>query len=145
VHTALQIDPDGTVETISLPDDYRRSIVARLSGSPDLAPNYNRRAALWVHGNGVNENLPPNYLATAVATAWCRRDVSRDASYFLPGRVIITGQNSEGDLVELKDELADQVRAIAQAISPALTAGTATWGEIVQLASAALARGESPS
>ncbi|MER7755430.1 hypothetical protein [Kitasatospora sp. NPDC097643] len=92
--SALQLNTDLTIETIELPDDpalWRRAVTTRLSGSPDRAV-YHRRALMWLHGNGANERMPANLVATALASAWRGLDIG--ASYFLYGRVLITGRRT---------------------------------------------------
>ncbi|MCC9309930.1 hypothetical protein LN042_23130 [Kitasatospora sp. RB6PN24] len=100
---------------------------------------------MWAHDNGIQQGLPPNFLATAVACAWRGMDITYDSTYFLPGRVIVTGQDSYGELVTLEDLLAVQAHAVADAVRDALMAGNASWSEVLQLASTALARDESAS
>ena len=68
---ALQIDPAGPVTKVELPDDpalLQRVVSTRLGGSPDRAV-YHRRALMWLHGNAINEGMPPNVVATALASA----------------------------------------------------------------------------
>ncbi|MEU6973605.1 hypothetical protein AB0A71_38965 [Kitasatospora aureofaciens] len=136
---ALQIDPAGPVEEIELPDDpalLRRVLTTRLGGSPDRGV-YHRRALMWLHGNAMNEGLPPNVVATALASAW--RGIDIGTSYFLHGRVIVTGA-VDGDADDLEEELASQAREVGQVVADRALAWTAAppasneaaWAEIVQ-------------
>ncbi|MEV7177844.1 hypothetical protein [Kitasatospora sp. NPDC093679] len=111
--TALQIEPNGQMEAIDLPDDpalRTRAITTRLSNSADRAV-YHPQAVMWVHGNGAR-SLPPNLTATALASVWRGLDIG--SSYFLHGRVLITAADEEADL---RDDLAVQAQAVADAIT----------------------------
>ncbi|MEU9044500.1 MULTISPECIES: hypothetical protein [unclassified Kitasatospora] len=136
---ALQIDPAGPVVEIELPDDpalLRRVLATRLGGSPDRGV-YHRRALMWLHGNTINEGLPPNVLATALASAWRGMDIG--ASYFLHGRVIVTGA-ADGDADRLEEELAGQAREVGQVVADLArvwatvppASNEAAWAEIVR-------------
>ncbi|MFJ9460784.1 hypothetical protein ACIRST_37660 [Kitasatospora sp. NPDC101447] len=138
---ALQIDPAGRVERIDLPVEpvlWHRAVVTRLSGSPDRA-SYHRRALMWVHGSGADEGLLPNLTATALASAW--RGIDIGSSYFLYGRVIVTGAE-DGDVVQLGEDLAGQAQAVAEAVVARRTAwqtqqpasNEVAWAEILQSA-----------
>ncbi|WP_331731689.1 hypothetical protein [Kitasatospora sp. NBC_01300] len=136
---ALQIDPAGPVDEIELPDDpalLRRVLTTRLGGSPDPG-YYHRRALMWLHGNAANEGLPPNVVATALASAWRGMDIG--ASYFLHGRVIVTGA-ADGDADHLEEKLAGQAREVGQVVADRTLAwrtappasNEAAWEEIVR-------------
>ncbi|MFE0463735.1 hypothetical protein ACFW1A_31230 [Kitasatospora sp. NPDC058965] len=136
---ALQIDPAGPVEEIELPADpalRRRVLTTRLGGSPDPGV-YHRRALMWMHGNAVYEGLPPNVVATALASAWRGMDIG--ASYFLYGRVIVTG-SVDGDADHLDEGLAGQAREVGKLVAARALAwktappasNEAAWEEIVR-------------
>ncbi|WP_030272870.1 hypothetical protein [Streptomyces sp. NRRL B-24484] len=149
---ALQINADMTVASVELPDEpalRQRAIAARLSGAADQAV-YHRQALMWVHGNGAREGLPANLVATAVASAWRGLDVG--ASYFLHGRVLVTGA-ANGDAGPLEEKLVGQVCAVAAAVTAQMAAfrtsppasNEAAWGAIVQRAFEAVASLKSPA
>ena len=134
---ALQIDPGMPIERIHLPDDLElrsRSIRTRLGASPDPG-YYHRQAVMWTHGDGAR-SLPPNLVATALASAWRQLDIG--TSYFLHGRVIVTAANEEADL---RADLCDHADAVAQVIagraqawqSAPPTSNEAAWAEIIEL------------
>jgi hypothetical protein len=135
---ALQIDPAGPVTKVELPDDpalLQRVVSTRLGGSPDRAV-YHRRALMWLHGNAINEGMPPNVVATALASAWRGTDIG--ASYFLHGRVIVTGSEA-GGADHLGEELTIQAQEVGQVIADRALAwqtappasNAAAWAEIV--------------
>ncbi|MGV9268122.1 hypothetical protein ACWDRR_26055 [Kitasatospora sp. NPDC003701] len=134
---ALQIDPDGTVEVIALPDDRAtrdRSITSRLSG-PAAPGCYHRQATMHLHGNGQHDRLPDNPIATALACVWRGLDIAYDATYFLPGRVVITSVDGASDLAP---GLVGEALAVAEAVHLLLADGrTAPWGEVLRAAGAA--------
>ncbi|MEV4559033.1 hypothetical protein AB0K51_18875 [Kitasatospora sp. NPDC049285] len=136
---ALQIDPAGPVVEIELPDDpalRQRVLATRLGGSPDRGV-YHRQALMWLHGNAIGEGLPPNVVATALASAWRGMDIG--ASYFLHGRVIVTGA-VDGHADWLEEDLAGQVREVDQVVAECARAWATTppasneaaWAEIVR-------------
>jgi len=137
--TAVQIDPDGPVEVIELPEDPQlreRAIQARLGSRPDRGV-YHREAIMLMHGNGAQQ-LPPNVVATALASAWRGLDVG--ASYFLHGRVLLVG-DADGRVVDLREDLAGNAfeiedilagRAAAWRRDAPPASNKAAWAEIVQ-------------
>ncbi|MFG2845939.1 hypothetical protein ACGF12_22635 [Kitasatospora sp. NPDC048296] len=129
---AVLIDPDGSVETIALPDDRAtrdRSIVTRLSGTPEPA-YYHRRALMHIHGSGQNQRLADNLIATT-ACVWRGLDITSGGGYFLPGRVIITSPDGTSDLAQ---DLVEDVHAVAAAVRLLLSRGPAPWSEVLRAA-----------
>ena len=128
---ALQIETDGSVETVALPDDRTtrdQSLKARLSGTPDPG-YYHRRATMWGHDNGQREQFQGHLVATALACAWRGLDITYDATYFLPGRVVVTCNKADLDLAP---DLIEEVHAVAAAIRKLLNGGApVAWGDIV--------------
>ncbi|MFD5610516.1 hypothetical protein [Kitasatospora sp. NPDC127060] len=130
---ALQIHPDGSVETIALPNDHatrNRSITTRLSGTPEPA-YYHRRAVMHVHDDGQRERFSGNLVATALACLWRGLDITYGASYFLPGRVVITSSDGTSDLGE---DLVHDALAVEAALRLLLSQGPAPWGEVLRAA-----------
>ncbi|MEU3497609.1 hypothetical protein ABZ747_29470 [Kitasatospora cineracea] len=136
---ALQIDPIGPVAAIDLPDDpalRQRVLTTRLGGSPDRGV-YHRRALMWLDGKAVDRGLPANVVATALASAWRGTDVG--TSYFLHGRIIVTGA-ADGGADHLEEELADQAREVDRMVAGLALAWTAAppasneaaWAEIIR-------------
>ncbi|MEV7124309.1 hypothetical protein [Kitasatospora griseola] len=135
---ALQIDTDGTAEVISLPEDpssWDRVLKTRLSGAPEPG-HYHRQATMYVHHDGQGAGLQRNLLATAIACAWRGLDITYDAAYFLPGRVVVTAAEADKDLDPL---LIEEAQAIAGALGKLLAPGPVAWGEVVAAATRALA------
>ncbi|WP_030237216.1 hypothetical protein [Streptomyces sp. NRRL S-350] len=136
---ALQIDPAGPVVEIELPDDpalLRQDLATRLGGSPDRGV-YHPRALMWLGGNATNEGLPPNVVATALASTWRGMDIG--ASYFLHGRVIVTGA-VDGDADRLEEDLAGQAREVGRVVADLArvwattppVSNEAAWAEIIR-------------
>lgn len=118
--TALRIDPDATLEPLTLPDAYaaqRQELRGLLGGTVDVGV-YHRQALLHVHGGGPTaKDLPLNVAAWALACAWRGLDIG----YGLYGTAVVTGKNrSDGGSDAPDADLAAQVRAVCEAVREVL-------------------------
>lgn len=103
---AVRIDCTMTVIPIVLPDEDPNHALENIVGGAVSQAVYHRRALLHIYDRSTSE-YPLNLAAWTAASAWRGMPL-----YPLHGTIVVTGRGGSGEVCDLDDDLAQQVRAI---------------------------------
>ncbi|MFI7008846.1 hypothetical protein [Streptomyces sp. NPDC050145] len=104
---AVRIDCTTTVTPVELPADDCHGAVRSIVGGAVNQAVYHRRALLHIYDSSTSEH-PLNLAAWTLASAWRGMPL-----YPLHGTIVVTGRDESGEVCDLDDDLAQQVRAIS--------------------------------